>query len=74
MAYIKEAPTLMHAIPSLALTRLQLEIAHGLRLWNSIIPKCAKNVGPDPKRPGHTRYLHPTKGWRSVSNKRLGLA
>jgi hypothetical protein len=39
--------------------------------WNALIPKrakCVEIVG------GKVRYLHPTKGWRLVSLKRLGLA
>lgn len=41
--------------------------------WNFFVPKRAlgMTVGPDPKRPGAIRYRHATKGWRSVSAKRL---
>jgi len=39
--------------------------------WNALIPKCAKRIV---HRPDGVLYLHPTKGWRRVSYKRLGLA
>ncbi len=49
----------------------QFVIARLTALWNAHIPKCAVKVE---HMPDHVRYLHPTKGWRRVSNKRLGLA
>lgn len=38
--------------------------------WNALIPKYAKciTIGDT-----HVHYLHPTKGWRFVSKRRLGL-
>jgi hypothetical protein len=47
-----------------------LEAARLTRLWNGTIPKCARFVEIGET---HTTFLHPTKGWRRVSNKRLGL-
>jgi hypothetical protein len=39
-------------------------------LWNALIPKCALRPGIGET---HVTYLHPTKGFRRVSNKRLGI-
>lgn len=36
--------------------------------WNAVIPKCALCVEEDGSS---IKYLHPTKGWRWVSQKRL---
>lgn len=49
----------------------QIAIASAVARWNALIPKraCRVDLGPE-----GVRYLHPTKGWRLVSNKRLGLA
>ena len=47
-------------------------IAFRMHLWNALIPKRARNVEVLPS--GDVRYLHPTKGFRFVSAKRLGLA
>lgn len=45
-------------------------IARRTTLWNGLIPRRATRVEIGLT---HTRYLHPTKGWRKVSNSRLGL-
>ena len=51
-----------------ALTKLRLD--RQTALWDATIPKRAKliEVGET-----HTTYLHPTKGYRCVSNARLGF-
>lgn len=46
-------------------------VAHRTRLWNALVPRRAVRV--ETTLTG-IRYLHPTKGWRHVSAKRLGLA
>lgn len=45
--------------------------ARGIAQWNMCIPKRAVRVD---RVAGGVRYLHPTKGWRFVSDRRLGLA
>lgn len=44
-------------------------------VWNLVIPKHAvgTSVGRDPDRAGAIRYLHATKGWRTVSKERLAM-
>lgn len=37
---------------------------------NQFVPKCAVKVE---STPAAVLYLHPTKGWRSVSWKRIGI-
>lgn len=46
-------------------------VNHSLKLWNMLIPACAlrPEVGPT-----HTTFAHPTKGPRSIANRRLGIA
>jgi hypothetical protein len=36
--------------------------------WNAVIPKCAMHVQEDGSS---IKYLHPTKGWRWVHQRRL---
>lgn len=38
--------------------------------WDQYIPKSAIRVS---WTDDSVRYLHPTKGWRRISNRRLGL-
>lgn len=49
----------------------QFHAAHLTRLWQRLIPKSAVQVE---MKDTFVRYLHPTKGWRYVSKRRLGLA
>jgi hypothetical protein len=49
----------------------QLRTAAIMRRWQQIIPQCAKEITFGDT---YVRYLHPTKGHRYVSKKRLGLA
>jgi hypothetical protein len=42
----------------------QLETAK----WNAVIPKCALHAKEDGSS---IKYLHPTKGWRWVHQRRL---
>lgn len=42
----------------------QLQLAK----WNAVIPKCALHVQEDGSS---IKYLHPTKGWRWVHQRRL---
>ncbi len=54
-------------------TQLVAEMLNARRraqLWAATIPKCAMCVEIGPRT---TKYLHPTKGWRTVSNRRLGI-
>lgn len=44
----------------------QLQLAK----WNALIPKCARQVHEDGAA---VKYLHPTKGWRWVHKRRLGM-
>lgn len=53
------------------MTSISAAIGHLTRLWNSLIPRRSVTVEHGPT---HVRYLHPTKGWRRVANRRLGLA
>jgi hypothetical protein len=39
--------------------------------WNAIAPK---RISAMREVPGATMVLHPTKGWRRISHKRLGVA
>ncbi|MGU3476413.1 hypothetical protein [Methylobacterium sp. D48H] len=39
--------------------------------WNAIAPK---RIAATREVPGATMVLHPTKGWRRISHKRLGIA
>jgi hypothetical protein len=54
------------------LTPAHLYLAVTTRLWNALVPAHAKAL--DAWAETHVRYCHPTKGWRRVSKKRLGLA
>ena len=47
-----------------------LRINRQTKLWDMIIPKHANNVVIGDT---YTTFIHPTKGHRRVSNKRLGL-
>lgn len=38
--------------------------------WNRWVPKCAVDVEMTPT---HVRYLHPTRGWKRVSRRKVGL-
>lgn len=40
--------------------------------WNAIVPSYAKCVTQTPDGKAF-RWLHPTKGWRFVSRRRLGI-
>lgn len=53
---------------SLLLEQINAEIQ---RRWNALVPRhavCVQNAD----RKG-LRWLHPTKGWRKVSYRRLGI-
>ena len=53
---------------------LTLERIKGARIqaaWNAIAPK---RIAAMCEVPGATMVLHPTKGWRRISHKRLGIA
>ena len=39
-------------------------------LWNATIPKCALRIEIGRT---HVSYLHPTKGFRRIHKRRLGL-
>jgi hypothetical protein len=61
--------------PDIMLTPAAMHFARVTSVWDAHIPKCAKLIEHvPPEKPTHVRYLHPTKGWRNVSYKRLGLA
>lgn len=53
------------------LDRTSLALARASALWNSVIPRRATHLEVGET---HVRYLHPTKGWRLVHKRRLGLA
>ena len=55
-----------------ASSMLDLAMTRHTQAWNALIPKRAVRVEVD-FSPTHVRYLHPTKGWRCVAKKRLGL-
>jgi hypothetical protein len=40
--------------------------------WNALVPNYARCVSQTPDGKSF-KWLHPTKGWRFVSRKRLGL-
>lgn len=52
----------------LAVAQMQAQAV--MTRWHRIIPPCAKNIT---FADTHVRYLHPTKGYRYVSKRRLGL-
>lgn len=37
---------------------------------NRVVPKCAVDLKPVP---GGLKYLHPRKGWKRVSARRVGV-
>ncbi|MDR3488770.1 MAG: hypothetical protein P4M05_28185 [Bradyrhizobium sp.] len=47
-----------------------MESDYRIWLWNQTIPKRAIHIEVGET---HTTYVHPTKGPRRISNKRLGL-
>lgn len=50
---------------------LRFIAASNVSKWNAVIPKCALNVQEDGDS---IKFLHPTKGWRWVSKRRVGMA
>lgn len=52
------------------LTMTEAQIARRTELWNAIMPK--KIVALE-DHPTYFRALTPTKGWKYVSKRRLGL-
>jgi hypothetical protein len=46
-------------------------MANVVAAWNAIAPK---RIAATREVPGATMVLHPTKGWRRISHKRLGIA
>jgi hypothetical protein len=44
--------------------------AYAERVWNALIPKCAVKAEV---KPWGVRYLHPTKGYKTVGKKRFGI-
>lgn len=40
------------------------------RVWNILIPACAVRTEV---KPYGVKYLHPTKGWKTVGKKRFAL-
>lgn len=52
----------------LQITQLNARVA--LANWQRIVPKRAVAVRNN-DGPNHFAYLHPTKGWKRVSNKRV---
>jgi len=49
---------------------------HITRLWNRVIPKSAVDIRRKPTDDNnwtYAEYLHPRKGWRRVSRKRMGI-
>jgi hypothetical protein len=62
-ASVRRALDAIRAKP-LSIDRLEAPISR----WNAVIPKCALDAETGPT---HTTYLHPRKGFRRVSNKRL---
>lgn len=47
-------------------------MARKTALWNQLIPPRALGVRDTPNGRA-IEYLHPTKGWKRVSKRRLGL-
>ena len=47
-----------------------MRIERQTRLWNMTISKHATRFE---FHPTHVRFLHATKGWRTIANRRLGL-
>lgn len=45
--------------------------AENIGKWNSVIPKRAMHIQEDGDS---IKFLHPTKGWRWVHKRRVGLS
>lgn len=50
---------------------LSVSILRQVAAWNSLIPKHAVRV--ELQDDGGARYLHATKGWRTLSRQRLAM-
>lgn len=44
--------------------------AHRERVWNELIPRCAVAAT---KETYGVRYLHPTKGWKTVGKRHFAI-
>lgn len=51
--------------------QLDFMLQQQLARWNAVVGKRAVRTDPLPDGSGF-KVLHPTKGWRYVSNRRLG--
>lgn len=59
----------MHS-PEAYATQLAAYNRNVTRVWNILIPRCALNAEV---KPWGVRYLHPTKGYKTVGKRRFAI-